>query len=61
MVEERDLSVPEAAARLCATVGRVRHLIASGELTARRVGRILLVEGASVDRRAQVGTLDGRS
>ena len=60
MVEESALSVPEAAARLGVTAGRVRTLIVSGELTARRVGRILLVEAASVDRRGQLGTLDGR-
>lgn len=60
MVEESALSVPEAAARLGVTAGRVRQLIASGELAARRVGRVLLVEAASVDRRAQLGTLDGR-
>lgn len=60
MVEERALSVPEAAARLAVTAGRVRTLVASGELNATRVGRILLVEAASVDRRAQLGTLDGR-
>jgi excisionase family DNA binding protein len=60
MVEVIALSVPEAAARLGVTAGRVRQLTASGELTARRVGRVLLVDPASVDRRAQLGTLDGR-
>jgi excisionase family DNA binding protein len=60
MVEERSLSVPQAAARLGVTAGRVRQLVASGELTAGRVGRVLLVDTASVDQRAQLGTLDGR-
>jgi len=60
MVEESTLSVPEAAARMGVTAGRVRTLVASGELTARRLGRVLLVEAASVDRRVQLGTLDGR-
>lgn len=60
MVEERTLSVPEAAARLGVTAGRVRTLIASGELVARHLGRVLLIDAASVDRRAQLGTLDGR-
>lgn len=60
MVEERTLSVPEAADRLGVTAGRVRTLIASGELVARHLGRVLLIDAASVDRRAQLGTLDGR-
>ena len=60
MVEERTLSVPEAASRLGVTAGRVRTLIASGELIARHFGRVLLIDAASVDRRAQLGTLDGR-
>jgi excisionase family DNA binding protein len=60
MVEERALSVREAAARLGVTARRVCQIIASGELIATRVGRVLLVDPASVDRRAQLGTLDGR-
>ncbi len=60
MVEESALSVLEAAARLGVTAGRVRTLVASGELTARRLGRVLLVEAATVDQRAQLGALDGR-
>jgi excisionase family DNA binding protein len=60
MVEEGGLSVPEAAARLGVTAGRVRQLVASGELNARRIGLVLLVDPESVDRRVQLGTLDGR-
>jgi excisionase family DNA binding protein len=60
MVEEGALSVPEAAARLGVTAGRVRQLVASGELNARRIGHVLLVDAESVDRRVQLGTLDGR-
>lgn len=60
MVEESAVSVPEAAARLGVTAGRVRQLVASGELNARRIGNVLLVDTESLDRRVQLGTLDGR-
>jgi excisionase family DNA binding protein len=60
MVEETLLPVADAAVRLGVTAGRVRQLVASGELGARRFGRILLVDVESIERREQLGTAEGR-
>jgi len=54
------LSSTEAAARLGVTAGRVRELIASGTLRARRVGNRYLVRRDDVETRATEGPSPGR-
>jgi len=54
------ISSAEAADRLGLTSGRVRELIASGALRARRVGNRYLVGRDDVDARASGGILVGR-
>jgi excisionase family DNA binding protein len=55
------ISSAEAADRLGLTAGRVRELIASGSLRARRVGNRFLVSRDDVDARAQSGGASGRA
>ena len=54
------ISSAEAADRLGLTAGRVRELIATGALGARRVGNRFLVRRADVEARALAGPLAGR-
>ena len=54
------ISSAEAADRLGLTAGRVRELIASGALRARRVGNRFVVDRVDVDARASGGTMVGR-
>jgi excisionase family DNA binding protein len=54
------ISSAEAAGRLGLTSGRVRELIASGALRARRVGNRFLVSRNDVDARASGGAAVGR-
>lgn len=54
------ISSGEAAQRLGLTAGRVRELIASGRLRARRVGNRFLIRRDDVDARAYVGASIGR-
>lgn len=48
------LAVPDAARQLGISLDRVRELVHSGQLRAQRPGRELLVDAASVYRRAQI-------
>jgi excisionase family DNA binding protein len=54
------LTVAEAAERLGITPNGVRALIASGELPATRLGRVLMIPTEPVDLRRSRGTGDGR-
>ena len=54
------ISSAEAADRLGLTSGRVRELVASGALRARRVGNRLVVNRGDVDARASGGAAVGR-
>lgn len=64
VIEERLsgwVSSTEAAQQLGLTPGRVRELIASGSLRARRVGNRFLVSRDDVDARAAAGAAIGRA
>ncbi|NJC69224.1 helix-turn-helix domain-containing protein [Planosporangium thailandense] len=60
MAERKWLSVPQAAAQLGVSVPRIRQLLATGELAYEQVGRHVLVDEASVRRRAADAPAPGR-